>query len=749
MRRFGVATVTCVVFCVAASGGGGWHYSTDFLKSVGARHVAAGRLPGRLEQHHGVYPLLVWLQLSGRYTAEHEDLFRTYLRGDRPQTRALEEDSNARFVKAVEADGHVVGDLPPWRLVKRHDLHDGGRVETALWIHNCRPDAFRTAHETFVDRRARYGTGSVELARWVETQIAVFRQCAGDEGDPPEGPDPRWQSVERHDRHYQIAAWHFYRQSYLEAAERFRKIAEKTDSPWRALARYLLPRSLARHAIVNEAAEGDEWTGTPSAERVRYLEEAVARFEQLAADDAYLAEFPSVMNQIMRIRAELNDSAFVGDFERRLIEDPSSIDPLDLPDYDYLSNRWHATEGRPEEYGRWLHHVAAVADNFAHDLYYGVVEAAVDDLLDAWREQRSLPYLYLALGFAREGHAPADLRDLLVQSRGQTAQTPGYGAMLGQRLRVAAILGDDAVVDELREELVEQATRASSRAAANAIRLQIARAAAGWREYLQWASLLPLDLPWTDAFARSLPTSRLNRITGETPLFSGEAATLINIFLTPRTIMDVLDAPGLSDYQRSRLANAGWVKAMLADDLTTAIELAASVRRFAAPLAQAMDGFAAAEDKHFEAAWIILRHPGLSPWVRPGIGRTQLDYSHQPASDRLGVTMSAYNWWCREFRYSRKRAATTLPYFLRDTDLDAVAPIELPTAAEFFGPYVIRYARENPDDARIPEALHRVVFATRYSCRSGPGDVSQGAYAILHRHYADSEWAKRSPYWYK
>lgn len=455
------------------------------------------------------------------------------------------------------------------------------------------------------------------------------------------------------------------------------------------------------------------------------------------------------MNQIMRIRTWLNDSAFVGDLEQRLIDNPSAMDPLDLRDYDYLAERWHSVRGRPAEYGRWLRYVAAMADNFAHSVYYEVARRGVDDLLDTWREERSLPYLYLALASAQESSAPRDLRDLLGQSQDHSPRTPGYIGMLGQRLRVARVLGDDAIVAELKGELAAQLPRVSSRAAANEMRLQLALAASDWREYVQWGSLLPLDLPWEDAYARNLPSSRFHRITSETPLFAEEVAAMLNLFLTPRMLLDVLDAPGLSEYQRSRLANASWIKALLADDVATAVDLAPRVGRFAPPLADSMARFLSAEDKRFEAAWIVLRHPGISPWVRPGVGRTQLDFGHRPASDRLGVSMSTYNWWCPKIGYERERLASDLPYLVRDADLEAAVARELPTAAEFFGPHVVRYARENHADPRVPEALHRVVFATRYSCQSGPGDVSRVAFGILHENYGDSEWAERTPYWYR
>jgi hypothetical protein len=54
-------------------------------------------------------------------------------------------------------------------------------------------------------------------------------------------------------------------------------------------------------------------------------------------------------------------------------------------------------------------------------------------------------------------------------------------------------------------------------------------------------------------------------------------------------------------------------------------------------------------------------------------------------------------------------------------------------------------------DRDIPEALHLAVRTTRWACPSDRvphGRHSQRAFAYLHREYPDSEWARRTKYWY-
>ena len=71
-------------------------------------------------------------------------------------------------------------------------------------------------------------------------------------------------------------------------------------------------------------------------------------------------------------------------------------------------------------------------------------------------------------------------------------------------------------------------------------------------------------------------------------------------------------------------------------------------------------------------------------------------------------------------------------------------------APNHLGRIIVDWARRHPEDRRAPEALHRVVRATRYGCTTdATGDVSRTAFDLLHRRYPKSEWAARTRYWFK
>ena len=82
-------------------------------------------------------------------------------------------------------------------------------------------------------------------------------------------------------------------------------------------------------------------------------------------------------------------------------------------------------------------------------------------------------------------------------------------------------------------------------------------------------------------------------------------------------------------------------------------------------------------------------------------------------------------------------------------EIREVAQLRSTAATTSFGPHVLRHAPEHLDDPHVPRTLHRLVFATRQACvEHAPGSISQAAYALLHKHFPDSEWAKKTPHWY-
>ncbi len=82
---------------------------------------------------------------------------------------------------------------------------------------------------------------------------------------------------------------------------------------------------------------------------------------------------------------------------------------------------------------------------------------------------------------------------------------------------------------------------------------------------------------------------------------------------------------------------------------------------------------------------------------------------------------------------------------------------QVPNGTRFLSEKVLDWAEHSNALSRflgmdddLPEALHLAIRATRYGCRreSGNGYYSYAAYRLLHNRYPDSQWTKKTPYWY-
>ena len=71
----------------------------------------------------------------------------------------------------------------------------------------------------------------------------------------------------------------------------------------------------------------------------------------------------------------------------------------------------------------------------------------------------------------------------------------------------------------------------------------------------------------------------------------------------------------------------------------------------------------------------------------------------------------------------------------------------MPAAPDYLASLTIDWVKSAPNDPRAPEALHLAVRATRYGCVAEKSRFSKEAFALLHRRYPNSEWARKTKYW--
>ena len=146
-----------------------------------------------------------------------------------------------------------------------------------------------------------------------------------------------------------------------------------------------------------------------------------------------------------------------------------------------------------------------------------------------------------------------------------------------------------------------------------------------------------------------------------------------------------------------------------------------------------------------EELWLLLKHPGISVFVKRGLLFTDQD----------DVSSWEDEWWQEpnDIDYSGDEAVPKVlpkPAFI--TTLQSALALKerkqivaLGGAETYLTGRVFEWAAKSPRDPRIPEALFRVAvinFPTKYG--NGTEEVHQKAVTLLEEKYADSPWTAKA-----
>ncbi|MBZ5582352.1 MAG: hypothetical protein LAQ30_09160 [Acidobacteriia bacterium] len=113
------------------------------------------------------------------------------------------------------------------------------------------------------------------------------------------------------------------------------------------------------------------------------------------------------------------------------------------------------------------------------------------------------------------------------------------------------------------------------------------------------------------------------------------------------------------------------------------------------------------------------------------------------------------DWYSPATNVLQRSTSGVAPLFLSgDSSAEArreFARLGTPSAAtDFLGSVIFQYAASHRDDSRIPEALHDRVRSGHYGCADiNTWKTTRAAFRMLHLRYPRSEWAKRTPTWFK
>lgn len=672
----------------------------------------------------------------------------------------------------------VTGEAPRW-------LSNVAELRSSyVAYHVCGDDAFRTAAATLRARAKEFGPQSEATQEWAGAQNAVFLNCGGAQGQSgiPVPAPAQLPAKIRADREYQIAAAYFYAGDWDDAENRFLAIAKDPNSPWQKIAAIVAVRCRIRQATL----ENED----PAQIRAQ-LKPVEARLEQLD-DDSNMREMKPAIHRLKGfVEFRTDPDRYVKELAKILAngELPGSL-MQDLEDYARVLD---VTAGDTSAYFDNPHIHRQEMTKFgplqkmreANDLtdWIFTFEAEGKDAeqhaVARWEETKSPAWLVAALSNVMKDSPKRD--ELLQEAAKVPHSSKAYYTVQFHRLRLLEQSGKSEEARTALDAILNPRDAALPVSARNSFLALRMKAAANFDDFLKHALRSPsavsldidgLDLPSTpESFCRSLSEKEQEECLARNnpgPLLDSDAARIFTSNLPTEMLLRAAKSPHLNPGAQKTIAQAAFTRAILLSKDAEVNEAALTLSSFSPSLRVGHTGYLAAkgeDEKQFLAAFFLLQHPEFHPDVTAGLGREKEDGE---------IDSYRYNWWCGppaqgkyDFRYNEfytpwneplriiyPNEASLSPSFLNENQ-KAIASqqwsalLQAPSGDVWLGDQVLAYAKAHADDARVPQALHLVVRASRYSCFDAEtGRVSKSAFQLLHRKYASSEWTKKTPYWF-
>lgn len=628
---------------------------------------------------------------------------------------------------------------------------------------NCQQDAFETAAETLAARIKKFGAESPLLKEWVAAQDTVFANCSEGQNIPaPASADA--DPIIRADRAYQIAAANFYATRFDEAGAGFEQISRDAASPWRPAASYLVARTFLRKASLNDDA----------AVKTEALTAAEKQLRRVLDDKTLSATHADAKRLLSLVRLRLHPEERLHELARDVLRrDAREGLKQDVWDYTLLLDKFVGEDSAVEV--KFDAVPAAVRGDDLSDwitTFQVQDKAALEHALQKWEQTSSLPWLVAALSKLDANHTKTPA--LLEAASKAKTDTPGYASVAFHSIRLLLESGREEEARSRLDSLLAPKTRATlPPSARNLLLSQRMSLARNLEEFLQFAQRNPSGFTWNED-GREIPATTEDVSQDEDKkiyadgraLFDADAARIINEQLPLSLLRQAATSSALPEHLRRRLAIAAWVRSVMLDEREIGKELVPVVESLAPELKGYLDADLRAannEARKFSAVYAILKFPGLQPYVDAGVGRTT------PLGN---IDNYRDNWWCAqettpastsqakdEAGAETKTVASKSPAkqlnFL-DARQKAEATREtrrlsaFGTAPNYLARLAVEWANKTPDDPRLPEALHLAVKTTRFGCTDEQTPaLSKSAFQLLHKRFPKSDWAKKTPYWFK
>jgi hypothetical protein len=664
----------------------------------------------------------------------------------------------------ARADGSVFG--YGWSQAADADPALTARLARALHVASddpqlrtivaCPRTATQYAASVFHAASSRHDATPARLDAWVLNQQKVGEACqAADDWryrygteKPPVlvGPAPLiateplyWRQLNE----YQRAAWAFQTAHYADSTLLFERIGATPDHPMHVLGAYLALRSEVRRALA---------PGIKDVDLARREQQARALERRGAAilTDTSLAPMHEPTRALLRsMRAGLTPETRLDELNRAL--DNPAADPFvldNLGDWSLLINATKPEDVQglrsAHEFIDWIETVrgcTGLAPNPA-------CEPAGAHALARWRQTRSRPWLVAALMLPQSA-----VPELMQAGLALPPNDPAYVTVRYHLARLSRLDGKPlearAIADGMLQRQLSPGTRNLLRQERFAVATSVPEAA---------RYLLRTNVDYAKSMQGITRPDEAVPDTAREIMLDDDGLAWLNLGLAVADLVELARQSELPPVLRARIAGAAWIRAALLDKPDDG-------RQAGALLAQLAPVTAAAVARYGQAASSVeRRHIVLVESLRVGLA-AQLTMYAQPVTpvEAVDATASA---WCsfktgdaasepgvyHEFKEPAFawRLPPTPDTGHADQRRDELARLgALKSATGVTGDDVLAWAASHPRDPDLPWLLHVVVMSTRGGCLDPDATtLSRTAWSLLHKRYAGSEWADRTPYFY-
>lgn len=607
--------------------------------------------------------------------------------------------------------------LPAIKPVKPSGSSVMGYMESA--VPNCNPDAFRTAAQTLRSRIAAHGTTGW-LHDWVEAQDRVMRLCFDAQGEMPQPSSAAAPDWLRADRAYQIAAAHFYAGHYEQSARHFSEIAADSASPWRSWGLYLAARSRLREAS----------TASKGTDRQDLLRQARQLLEGAltTVDDPGVQA--NVARMLQRVRLQTEPEKVMPEIDARLSADvlDSSVGQ-DVRDFDPESARSSIFDARAPQFGAWVHAMRSGA----------IPEDA--DFASA------SPLALLAWLTSAKPDTPR-LAELLQRAATVQNSSPAYQTVQIHRIRLLPDRMQALQIARRMLALPAQDLNIQDRNRIKALALPMAQTAT---ELANLAYRQPIAHPKVQQLATQVSI----------PVVDNQGAAVLNQALSVDRLFELHSSTATPVPLRRELLSVVWVRALVLGRWDLLHKLQPAMQKAlprATALLQDIDEAQDLRARRARASLFLVLHPGIVGTLSTEIGYNNPSELALPNMHRrLLQEGSRENWWCGlpggYWIDTPVPVPSPLPAFVNTnearrwkSEYDKLRAT--PNGTEYLAPTVLEWARANPRDPHLPDALRMIVRSARGGCVT-PSAAGMGreAFRHLHRYFPKSEAAKQTRSW--